>query len=73
LQRVNVVKLFDIGYYIFEYRLTGLMRLAEIYEAEGEPEKGLVIYGDIVRNSKNPEWVAVAKEKMKILMFSTNK
>ena len=50
-----------------EYRLAGLMRLAEIYKAGGERDKGLVIYGDIVRNSKNPEWVAVAKERMKIL------
>jgi len=50
-----------------EYRLAGLMRLAEIYEAEGAPEKGLVLYGDIIRNSKNPEWVAMDKEKIKIL------
>jgi len=50
-----------------EYRLAGLMRLAEIYESEGEAEKGLVIYGDIVSNSKNPEWVALAKERMRIL------
>ncbi len=50
-----------------EYRLAGLMRLAEIYEAEGQLKKGLVIYGDIVQNSKNPDWVALAKERMKIL------
>jgi TolA-binding protein len=50
-----------------EYRLAGLMRLAEIYEAEGQLKKGLVIYGDIVNNSKNPDWVALAKERMKIL------
>ena len=50
-----------------EYRLAGLMRLAEIYEAEGKLQKGLVIYGDIVQNSKNPEWVALAKERMEIL------
>jgi len=50
-----------------EYRLAGLMRLAEIYEAEGQTQKGLVIYGDIVKNSKNPDWVAMAKERMRIL------
>jgi len=50
-----------------EYRLAGLMRLAEIYEAEGKLQKGLVIYGDIVKNSKNPDWVALAKERIKIL------
>ena len=50
-----------------EYRLAGLMRLAEIYEAEGQLKKGLVVYGDIVKNSKNPDWVALAKERIKIL------
>ncbi|MQY64917.1 MAG: tetratricopeptide repeat protein, partial [Clostridia bacterium] len=50
-----------------EYRLAGLMRLAEIYEAEGQIKKGLVVYGDIVKNSKNPDWVALAKERIKIL------
>lgn len=56
-----------------EYRLAGLMRLAEIYEAEGQLNKGLVIYGDIVKNSKNPEWVALAKERMEILKSATEK
>jgi len=50
-----------------EYRLAGLMRLAEIYEAQGKTEKGLAIYGDIVTNSGNPEWVTMAKERIKIL------
>jgi hypothetical protein len=56
-----------------EYRLAGLMRLAEIYEAEGKREKGLVIYGDIAGNSKNPEWVSLAKDRMEVLKSGTEK
>ena len=56
-----------------EYRLAGLMQLAEIYEAKGEREKGLTIYGDIVKNSKNPEWVSLAKDKMEVLKSGSEK
>lgn len=56
-----------------EYRLAGLMRLAEIYEAEGKRERGLLIYRDIVENSKNPEWTGAAEERIKVLKSSTNK
>jgi len=56
-----------------EYRLAGLMRLAEIYEAEGKRDKGLVIYEDIAKNSKNPEWVSLAKDRMEVLKSGTEK
>lgn len=56
-----------------EYRLAGLMRLAEIYEAEGQKDKGLVIYEDISKNSKNPEWVSLAKDRMEVLKSGTEK
>jgi len=56
-----------------EYRLAGLMRLAEIYEAEGQKEKGLSIYADIVQNSKNPEWVSLAKDRMEVLKSGAEK
>jgi len=56
-----------------DYRVAGLMRLAEIYEAEGQPDKCLSIYGDIAKNTKNPEWANAAKERIEVLKSGTKK
>lgn len=43
------------------WRLTGLAKLAEIYEGKGNYDEAIKIYGDIMKNAGKDEWINAAK------------
>ncbi|OGS11900.1 MAG: hypothetical protein A2234_09170 [Elusimicrobia bacterium RIFOXYA2_FULL_58_8] len=49
------------------WRLQGLVKLAEIYEAEKNYAEAARVYEDISRNSRKPEFAAAAAERAKSL------
>ncbi len=43
------------------WRLTGLAKLAELYEGNSRFEEAIKIYGDIIKNAGKEEWTSAAK------------
>ncbi len=50
-----------------KFRLAGLVLLAEGFEQDGNLESAVAIYQDILSNSANPDWRAIAQKKIKAL------
>lgn len=46
------------------FRLSAVARLAALYEKEGESQKALSAYRDLVENAQDPELVAAAEERL---------
>ncbi len=49
------------------FRLAGLIRLAQIYENNGEAWRAVYLYRDVARNSKNENWRKAAWMRIKAL------
>jgi TolA-binding protein len=50
-----------------KFRLAGLVLLGEALESDGAVEKAIAVYQDIASHSTNPEWRAVAQERISAL------
>jgi len=50
-----------------EFRIAGLLRLAEIYENSGNIPGAVRLYRDIAKNSANRDWSNLANEKVRVL------
>jgi len=46
------------------FRLSAVARLAAMYEKDGENQKALSAYRDLVKNAQDPELVAAAEERL---------